>query len=78
MTDYYLLPPLTIGEYLKTEWLEPLGLSAYRVAKDIGITPRGLLNILNGKRNLSLETSPLLWYVQKLFHQPAACIGSGC
>ncbi len=57
MVGYYTLPPVTIGEYLKTEWLEPLDLSAYRVAKDIGITAGALLNILNGRRNLSLDTA---------------------
>jgi addiction module HigA family antidote len=57
MDDEYTLAPVTIGEYLRTEWLQPLGLSAYRVAKDIGITAGALLNILNGKRNMSLDTA---------------------
>ena len=57
MSEYYTIGPVTIGEYLKTEWLEPLGLSAYRLAKDIRITPSAMLNIINGKRNLSLDTA---------------------
>lgn len=57
MNDEYTLAPVTIGEYLRTEWLQPLGLSAYRVAKDIGITAGAMLNILNGKRNMSLDTA---------------------
>lgn len=57
MDEYYRIEPVTIGEYLKTEWLEPLGLSAYRLAKDIRITPSAMLNIINGKRNLSLDTA---------------------
>lgn len=53
----YRIEPVTIGQYLRTEWLEPLKLSAYRLAKDIRMSPGALLNILNGKRNMSLDTA---------------------
>jgi len=57
MKKEYKIAPVTIGEYLKAEWLEPLGLSAYRLAKDIRMSPGAMLNIINGKRNLSLDTA---------------------
>lgn len=45
------------GEMLRDEWLTPLGISAYRLAKDIGVAPNRITEILNGRRALSAETA---------------------
>ncbi|MFZ4777782.1 MAG: HigA family addiction module antitoxin [Terrimicrobiaceae bacterium] len=45
-----ILPLVTPGEILREEFLVPLGLSAYRVAKDIGVSPTAIGQILVGER----------------------------
>jgi addiction module HigA family antidote len=47
------LPLVTPGEILKEEFLAPLGLSAYRVAKDIGVSPTAIGQILSGARAIT-------------------------
>ena len=44
---------LTSGEILKMEYLEPLNITAYRLAKDIGVSPMLIGNILKGKQGIS-------------------------
>ena len=43
----------TPGHILKTFFMDPLGLTAYRVAKDTGMTPIALSQILRGQRGIS-------------------------
>jgi addiction module HigA family antidote len=51
------LPPIHPGEVLLTEFLEPMGLSQYAVAKAIGV-PGGRINeIVLGKRAISPDTA---------------------
>jgi addiction module HigA family antidote len=47
------LPLVTPGEILREEFLSPLGLSAYRVAKDIGVSPTAIGQILAGERAIT-------------------------
>jgi addiction module HigA family antidote len=49
------LPLVTPGEILREEFLVPLGLSAYRVAKDIGVSPTAIGQILAGDRAITPE-----------------------
>jgi len=49
------LPLVTPGEILREEFLLPLGLSAYRVAKDIGVSPTAIGQILTGARAITPE-----------------------
>lgn len=49
--------PIHPGEILRAEWLEPLGLTAYRLAKDIGVPPNRVTEILAGRRGISAETA---------------------
>jgi addiction module HigA family antidote len=42
--------PIHPGEVLREDFLIPLGLSEYRVAKDIGVPPRRINEIVKGKR----------------------------
>lgn len=51
------IPTPTISEILKEEFMEPLGLSAYRLAKDIHVPISRIQEILNGTRAISADTS---------------------
>ena len=52
-----VVPPIHPGEILKEEFLEPLGLSQYRVAVDISVSPRRINEIVHGKRAISADTA---------------------
>lgn len=45
------------GEILMEEFLRPLGLSQYRLAKDISVPPRRINEIVLGKRSISADTA---------------------
>jgi antitoxin HigA-1 len=49
--------PATLSEILLTEFLEPLGISQYRVAKVIDVPPRRINEIVHGKRGISADTA---------------------
>jgi addiction module HigA family antidote len=49
--------PIHPGEILVAEFLEPLGISQYRLAKDIGVTPRRINEIVHGRRAISADTA---------------------
>ena len=50
-------PPIHPGEILLTEFLEPLGISQYRLAKDTGVTPRRINEIVHGRRAITADTA---------------------
>lgn len=50
-------PPIQPGEILLKEFLEPLGISQYRLAKDIGVTPRRINEIVHGRRAITADTA---------------------
>ena len=52
-----LIPPIHPGEILKEEFLEPSGLSQYRVAVDISVSPRRINEIVHGKCSISADTA---------------------
>ena len=52
-----LLPLTTPGEVLNEEFLIPLGVSQYRLAKDIGISARRINEIVHGKRAITPDTA---------------------
>ena len=56
MTDT-LLPPTTPGEVLVEEFLEPMGLTQYRLATDIGVHPRRINQIVHGRQRLTANTA---------------------
>jgi len=45
------------GEVLLADFLEPLGVSQYRVARDISVPPRRINEIVHGKRAISADTA---------------------
>jgi len=51
-----LIPLEHPGAFLEEEYLSPLNISAYRLAKDIGVTPMRISEILRGKRGISADT----------------------
>ena len=50
------LVPITPGELLLEEFLKPMGLSQYRVAKEIGVPPQRIGEIVAGKRAVTADT----------------------
>ena len=57
MTEEKLLPPIYPGEILLEEFLEPMGISQYRLAKDISVSPRRINEIVHGKRAITPDTA---------------------
>jgi len=51
------LPPIHPGEILKEEFLEPMGISQYRLAKDVSVPPRRINEIVHGKRAITADTA---------------------
>jgi addiction module HigA family antidote len=51
------LPPIHPGEVLLEDFMLPLGLSQYRVAKDIGVSPLRISEIVHGKRAITADTA---------------------
>jgi antitoxin HigA-1 len=54
--DTYM-PALTVGEFLKEEFMLPLNISAYRLAKDINVPVSRIQEILKNRRKLSMDTA---------------------
>lgn len=50
------LAPVTLGELLKEEFLEPLGISQYRLAKATGIPAQRIGQIVLGRRRITADT----------------------
>lgn len=51
------LPPIHPGEILREEFLGPMGISQYRLAKDISVPPRRINEIVHGKRSITADTA---------------------
>ena len=51
------LPPVHPGEVLLEDFMKPLGLSQYRVAKDLGVPPLRISQIVRGKRAITADTA---------------------
>ena len=51
------MKPVHPGAVLKEEFLEPLGISAYRLAKDIGVPVNRIAAIIGGVRAISADTA---------------------
>ena len=49
--------PIHPGEILITEFLEPMGITQYRLAKDIGVTARRINEIVHGRRSITADTA---------------------
>jgi len=51
------LQPIHPGEILREEFLEPMEISQYRLAKDINVDPRRINAIIQGKRAITADTA---------------------
>ena len=51
------LPPIHPGEQLREEFMRPLGLTAYRLAKDIGVPVSRVQAIIAERRGISGDTA---------------------
>ena len=49
--------PIHPGEILLEEFLNPMGISQYRLAKDISVDPRRINEIVHGQRSISADTA---------------------
>jgi addiction module HigA family antidote len=52
-----LLANITPGEILEEDFLKPMGLSQYRLAKDIGVPARRINEIVKGERSITADTA---------------------
>jgi addiction module HigA family antidote len=50
------LKPITPGELLLEEFLKPMGISQYRLAKEIGVPAQRIGDIVAGKRSITADT----------------------
>ena len=50
------LRPITPGEILLEEFLKPMGLSQYRLAKEVGVPAQRISEIVSGKRAITADT----------------------
>lgn len=50
------LPPIPPGELLQEEFLQPLGVSQYRLAKAIGVPASRISEIVAGQRAITADT----------------------
>ena len=51
------LPPIHPGEVLREEFLAPLGITQYRLAKDVSVPPRRINEIVRGSRAITADTA---------------------
>jgi antitoxin HigA-1 len=57
MTEERIHPPMHPGRVLELEFLEPLKISAYKLAKDIEVDPPRVYSLVRGKRAISADTA---------------------
>lgn len=51
------LPPIHPGKILLEEFLQPLGITQYRLAKDTSVPPRRINEIIHQKRSITADTA---------------------
>ena len=51
------IKPIHPGEILEEEFLKPMGISQYRLAKDISVPARRINEIVHGKRRVTADTA---------------------
>jgi len=51
------MAPIHPGEILKEDFIAPMGISQYLLAKDIGVDPRRINAIIHGKRAITADTA---------------------
>lgn len=51
------LSPIHPGEVLIEDFMKPLGLTQYRLAQDIGVSPIRISQIVHGERSITVDTA---------------------
>ncbi len=51
------IPPIHPGEILMEDFLKPMGITRYRLAKSIGVSQRRIGEIISGKRSITADTA---------------------
>jgi addiction module HigA family antidote len=51
------IQPILPGEILEEDFLKPLGITAYKLSKDISISATRISEILKGKRKITIDTA---------------------
>ena len=57
MTEERVYPPMHPGRVLELEFLEPLEITAYQLAKGIGVDPPRIYSIVHGERAITADTA---------------------
>ena len=57
MNTEELLDPITPGEFLREDFMEPMGLSINKLARDLVVPPNRISEIVNGKRAITVDTA---------------------
>lgn len=65
------IPPIHPGEIVLEEFIEPMKISQYRLAKDISVSPRRINEIVHGKRAITANTATAL-RLRRFFCEVAA------
>jgi len=52
-----ILDPITPGEILREDFMEPLGISINRLSRDLAVPPNRISEIVNGKRAITADTA---------------------
>lgn len=50
-------PPMHPGRFLELEYLQPLGITAYKLAKDMGVPEQKMYSLVRGERGISADTA---------------------
>lgn len=53
--DHDLIETPKIGEILKEEFLDPLGITPYRLSKELNVSTSSILDLIHNKRKVSVE-----------------------
>jgi addiction module HigA family antidote len=51
------LEPITPGEILREDFMEPMGISMNQLSRDIAVPPNRISEIVNGKRGITADTA---------------------
>ena len=72
------LEPITPGEILLEEFLKPMGLSQYRLAKEIGVPAQRISEIVAGQTfdngGYRFAVVSILWSIQRLLAARSGCL----
>ena len=57
MSNKDYLDPITLGEILREDFMEPMNLSINQLSRDLDVPPNRISEIVNGKRSVTADTA---------------------